>query len=79
MEQDEFTAFEHDGWEKVAEAYKAHFGQVTRQSNGALLDAVDVRAGQAVLDVASGPGYVARRSCTPGRGRGRRRFCRRDG
>jgi SAM-dependent methyltransferase len=59
MEQDDFTAFEHEGWEKVAEAYKTHFGQVTRQSNGALLDALDVRAGMRFLDVASGPGYVA--------------------
>ena len=59
MEQDAFTAFERDGWEQLAEAYKPRFGEVTKQSNGALLDALEVRAGTRFLDVATGPGYVA--------------------
>jgi ubiquinone/menaquinone biosynthesis C-methylase UbiE len=59
MEQDDFTAFERKGWEQIAAAYKPRFGEVTKQSNGALLDALDVRAGTRFLDVATGPGYVA--------------------
>ncbi|MFC0398322.1 class I SAM-dependent methyltransferase [Paraburkholderia rhizosphaerae] len=59
MEPDDFTAFELKGWEQIATAYKPRFGEVTKQSNGALLDALDVRAGTRFLDVATGPGYVA--------------------
>ncbi|CAB3751050.1 class I SAM-dependent methyltransferase [Paraburkholderia solisilvae] len=59
MNQDDFTIFEHNGWEQVASAYIPRFGGVTTQSNGALLDALDVRAGTRFLDVATGPGYVA--------------------
>ncbi|CAB3757838.1 class I SAM-dependent methyltransferase [Paraburkholderia humisilvae] len=59
MELDDFTTFELNGWEQIAAAYKPRFGEVTKQSNGALLDALDVRAGTRFLDVATGPGYVA--------------------
>jgi ubiquinone/menaquinone biosynthesis C-methylase UbiE len=59
MEQDDFTRFELNGWEQIAAAYKPRFGEVTRQSNVALLDALEVRAGTRFLDVATGPGYVA--------------------
>jgi SAM-dependent methyltransferase len=59
MEQDDFSAFEHQGWEKVAQPYHAYFGNLTRQSNSALLDALEVRLGVRFLDVASGPGYLA--------------------
>jgi SAM-dependent methyltransferase len=59
MQHDDFTAFEHDGWEKKAKSYKSTYGEVTKQSNGALLDALEVRAGTRILDVATGPGYVA--------------------
>lgn len=59
MEQDEFSAFEHRGWEKVAQPYHSYFGDLTTQSNSALLDTLDVRPGVRFLDVASGPGYLA--------------------
>ncbi|WNC94427.1 class I SAM-dependent methyltransferase [Paraburkholderia sp. FT54] len=59
MEQDEFSAFERQGWETVAQPYHSYFGELTTQSNDALLDALEVRAGVQFLDVASGPGYLA--------------------
>ncbi|MEW9586330.1 class I SAM-dependent methyltransferase [Paraburkholderia sp. DGU8] len=58
MEQDEFSVFERQGWEAVAQPYHSYFGELTTQSNNALLDALEVRAGVQFLDVASGPGYL---------------------
>ena len=54
-----FHDFEHAGWQKAAEQYGRTFGTLTAQASGPLLDEVAVRAGARVLDVASGPGYVA--------------------
>ena len=54
-----FHAFEHAGWQGAAGGYDDAFGSLTRQTIGPLLDAVQVRPGTSVLDVASGPGYVA--------------------
>lgn len=62
MEQNDFSAFEQQGWEKVAQPYHAYFGNLTTQSNSALLDALEVRPGVRFLDVASGPGYLADQS-----------------
>ena len=59
MEQDEFSVFERRGWETVAQPYHSYFGELTMQSNDALLDALDVGASVQFLDVASGPGYLA--------------------
>jgi len=59
MEQDEFSAFEHQGWEKLAETYHSYYADLTTQSNGALLDALHIGPGRRFLDVASGPGYLA--------------------
>jgi ubiquinone/menaquinone biosynthesis C-methylase UbiE len=59
VERDEFSAFEHQGWEMVAHPYHSYFGDLTIQSNSPLLDALDVRPGVRFLDVASGPGYLA--------------------
>lgn len=59
MSQDEFSAFERRGWETVAQPYHSYFGELTAQSNEALLDALEVRAGIKFLDVAAGPGYLA--------------------
>jgi len=59
MKEDEFSAFEHRGWERVAQPYHEYFGNLTIQSHRALLDALDVRRGTRFLDVASGPGYLA--------------------
>lgn len=56
---DAFGAFEHEGWQKVANTYDDVFGELTTQSIRPLLDAADVRAGKSLLDVASGPGHLA--------------------
>lgn len=52
-------AFERSGWDRAAPTYEASFAAATRQFIPALLEAADVRAGQRVLDMATGPGCVA--------------------
>src|ERR1700682_5728719 len=54
-----FKEFERAGWANQAEHYDAFVGQMTQQAVEALLAAVNVRSGAKLLDVASGPGYVA--------------------
>ncbi len=56
-----FRDFEHAGWanREVCASYDEHFSSLTTQSVSALLDAANVRARSGVLDVATGPGYVA--------------------
>jgi ubiquinone/menaquinone biosynthesis C-methylase UbiE len=54
-----FHAFERAGWESIPRAYQDGFGTLTTQAVGPLLDAARVGAGVRVLDVATGPGYVA--------------------
>lgn len=54
-----FTAFEHEGWQRVADRYHGRFREVTTQSIEPLLDAAGAGPGVRLLDVASGPGYVA--------------------
>jgi ubiquinone/menaquinone biosynthesis C-methylase UbiE len=56
---DEFTRFEHQGWQRVAEKYDSVWAKSTRQFIPYLLDAADVSAGMSVLDVGAGPGYVS--------------------
>src|SRR5262247_3201964 len=56
---DPFHAFEHQGWQRAASRYAGSFGELTEQLAEPLLDAAQVRAGARVLDVATGPGYVA--------------------
>jgi ubiquinone/menaquinone biosynthesis C-methylase UbiE len=58
-ERKAFGEFEKCGWDKTADPYHHHFGALTQQSSEALLDAARVQAGSKVLDVATGPGYVA--------------------
>jgi ubiquinone/menaquinone biosynthesis C-methylase UbiE len=59
--QQSFGEFELAGWEneQTATAYDQSLSRVTTQSIGPLLDAADVMPGHAVLDVATGAGYVA--------------------
>jgi SAM-dependent methyltransferase len=59
MGQVDFSAFEREGWERVAQAYDEYFGDLTAQSNQAMLDALGIQRGSRFLDVASGPGYLA--------------------
>lgn len=52
-----FKEFEHEGWELVADKYHQYFEQLTRQTIPALVE--NIESGAKVIDVASGPGYVA--------------------
>jgi SAM-dependent methyltransferase len=54
-----FHELEHSGWESVAGPYDEAFGGLTTQVVEPLLDAARVTQAQRVLDVATGPGYVA--------------------
>ena len=56
---DAFRDFEHAGWKINVSEYEDAFARLTSQAIGPLLDAVGVRQGIRLLDVATGPGYVA--------------------
>jgi ubiquinone/menaquinone biosynthesis C-methylase UbiE len=56
---DAFDAFEAAGWEEKALAYERFFGVITERIVDPLLAAASVRVGARVLDVATGPGWVA--------------------
>lgn len=56
---DAIRTFEHAGWERAAATYVASFATATRQFVPGLLQAANVGPGLSVLDVASGPGFVA--------------------
>ncbi len=53
-----FRDFEHAGWERSAANYQDLFGAITVQAIGPMLDAVNIRAGIKLLDVACGPGAL---------------------
>jgi SAM-dependent methyltransferase len=59
IDADAFNAFEAAGWETKAVGYDRFFGAITSRVIEPLLDAAAVGSGSHVLDVASGPGYVA--------------------
>jgi ubiquinone/menaquinone biosynthesis C-methylase UbiE len=61
-----FKAFERDGWSEKAASYGRLTGRITRRLVEPLLDAAGVRAGTRLLDVGSGPGYVAARAAERG-------------
>lgn len=61
-----FKAFEHEGWQQVANKYHDHFQFLTKQSIEKLLEKAGVSSGKKLLDVASGPGYVAAQACELG-------------
>src|SRR5438132_6050029 len=54
-----FAKFEHEGWQRVAGKYDSVWARSTRQFIPSLLDAAQVHLNMSVLDVGSGPGYVA--------------------
>lgn len=63
----DFEAFERHGWAtNDAAAYERLFGPITSHPIDALLDAAHVGAGTRLLDVATGPGYVAARAAARG-------------
>jgi SAM-dependent methyltransferase len=59
IDPDAFNAFEAAGWDERADAYHRFFGTLTTRVIEPLLDAAEVDRGTRVLDVATGPGYVA--------------------
>ena len=56
---DAFQRYEAEGWERIAAAYDDFFDSVSKRLAPDLLDAARVGEGSRVLDVGSGPGYVA--------------------
>ena len=54
-----FHDFEQAGWERAAEFYGDAFGSLTAQTAPTLLEAVGAARGGRLLDVASGPGFIA--------------------
>jgi SAM-dependent methyltransferase len=59
LDLDAFDRFEADAWEERVEGYAGFFGAITGRMVEPLLDLARVGSGSRVLDVASGPGYVA--------------------
>jgi SAM-dependent methyltransferase len=66
IDPDAFNAFEATGWEERAAGYDHFFGGITGELVDPLLDAASVGAGTSVLDLATGPGYVAARAAERG-------------
>ncbi|MFP6759756.1 MAG: methyltransferase domain-containing protein [Alphaproteobacteria bacterium] len=58
-DQDAFREFERVGWDRAIDGYVDVLGPVTRQTVETTLDAAAVKAGTRVLDVCTGPGYLA--------------------
>ena len=58
----EFREFEYEGWQQSVDEYHYSFGSLTLQAIAPLLDAVNAQSGIKLLDVATGPGYVANRA-----------------
>lgn len=57
-EADRLRAFERQGHDALATSYHAFFAAVTALAINPLLDAVHLRPGRRLLDVASGPGLL---------------------
>jgi SAM-dependent methyltransferase len=66
IDPDAFNAFEAAGWEEKAQAYDRSFRSLTSRLAEPLLDAASVTNGTRVLDIATGPGYVAGRAAARG-------------
>lgn len=56
---EEFRDKERSGWGSKAGSYDDHTARITTQAIPTLLAAVRARAGAAVLDICTGPGYAA--------------------
>ncbi len=59
IDLDAFDQFEASAWEERVEGYAGFFGAVTGRLVEPLLDVARVGPGTRVLDIATGPGYVA--------------------
>lgn len=58
-DQRAFSDFETAAWEQMSGHYDGVAGSITRQAAGAILDVIAIAKGHSLLDVATGPGYVA--------------------
>jgi ubiquinone/menaquinone biosynthesis C-methylase UbiE len=54
-----FREFEHSGWQTIPQRYHRAFGDLTSQTIEPLLNAAGVKKNTKVIDIATGPGYVA--------------------
>ena len=59
VDRDGFHLFEQSGWREVSGEYDEAFADLTSQVVTPLLEVARVRQGMRLLDVATGPGYVA--------------------
>jgi SAM-dependent methyltransferase len=66
VDADAFNAFEAAGWQRQAAGYDDFFGPITTRLVEPLLDAAQVGRNTRLLDVASGPGYVAAKAAERG-------------
>jgi len=66
LELQAFSSFEKTGWDRAADPWHRHWGNLSRQSAGPMLDAAKVTKGSTVLDVATGAGYVAAAAASRG-------------
>src|SRR5689334_17180302 len=57
-EAEQLRAFERQGHDALASSYHAFFAAVTALAISPLFDAVQLRSGTRLLDVASGPGVL---------------------
>jgi|GEM_PF-190569 len=57
-----FKQFEHEGWEQSVVAYDSLFGPLTQQLIPCLFRELNFRQGDKLLDIATGPGYVAHKA-----------------
>jgi SAM-dependent methyltransferase len=65
-EAERLRAFERQGHDALATSYHAFFAAVTALATGPLLDAVHLRPGTHLLDVATGPGALAAEAANRG-------------
>ena len=65
-EAERLRAFERQGHDALATSYQAFFAAVTTLAAPSLLDAVRLRAGTRLLDVATGPGALAAEAANRG-------------
>ncbi len=56
MKSGEFTRFEYEGWQRVAEKYDAVWSSLTRQFIPYLIDAAQVSMGLSVIGCRMWPG-----------------------
>lgn len=66
IDADAFRDFEAAGWEEKADPYHRFFGPITGRAIEPLLDAAEIGPGTGMLDIATGPGYVAAKAAHRG-------------